>query len=104
MMSGSPIGSQLVGCQAVIITPQARRYLGQLCKHFQHKCAVTLEDVAGSIRFDAGTCRLQPAGDTLTLALEASDQTDLHRLQDVVARHLLRFAFREDPSIDWIPA
>ena len=39
-------------------TPQAARYLTQLCKHFQHRLPVTLEERHGHIAFDAGTCDL----------------------------------------------
>lgn len=89
--------------QTAIATPQAARYLTQLCKHFQHRCPVTLEGAAGEIGFSMGVCRLQAAAGTLTLALQASDPAGLQQLQDVIARHLLRFAFRETLQIAWIP-
>jgi len=37
----------------------------------------------------------------LTLLLMAQDPARLEQLQDVVGRHLLRVAFREDKTIDW---
>lgn len=81
-----------------------RRYLAQLCKHFQHKLAVTLAETHGRIEFPAGLCTLEAGEDTLVMRVTAGDPADLDRLQDVVARHLLRFAFREPPEIRWVRA
>jgi len=80
------------------------RYLGQLCKHFAHKLPVTLEEKQGSITFAMGTCRLRVDEGLLVLRAEAEVAEDLERLQDVVARHLLRFAFRTPPEIKWLPS
>ena len=38
------------------------------------------------------------------MRLSAGDEAALARLEDVVARHLLRFAFREKPEIRWTRA
>jgi hypothetical protein len=86
---------------AEIATPQAARYLTQVCKHFQHKLPVTLGDGAGHITFTIGGCRLRAEKETLVLSVEAPDDARLLQLQDVVGRHLLRFAFREDMQIVW---
>lgn len=89
---------------AEIATPQAGRYLAQLCRHFQHKLPVTLDDAAGHIAFSIGDCRLRAEDGRLTLSLDSPDEARLLQLQDVVARHLLRFAFRETMQIVWRPA
>jgi uncharacterized protein len=86
----------------------ARRYLIQLCKHFQHGRPVTLEEgeagaASGSIAFDAGTCTLRAEGQTLTMIASAAGAGDLARVQDVVGRHFERFAFREDVALVWQP-
>lgn len=86
---------------AAIATPHASRYLQQLCKHFAHKCPVTFEPQSGQITFTMGDCRLGADDGVLNLALAAPDQAQLTQLQDVVARHLVRFAFREELRIDW---
>jgi len=86
---------------AKVETEKASRYLQQLCKHFQHKLAVTFDERAGEISFSSGTCRLAANDTLLTLAVTAPDAAHLAQLQDVVARHLLRFAFREEMKIDW---
>jgi len=86
---------------ATVSTPTPRRYLVQLCKHFEHKLEVHQEGNEGSIAFSAGTCRLHADSDTLVLQAEAPSEETLAQLQDVVARHLLRFAFRAPPEITW---
>lgn len=86
---------------AEIATPQAERYLAQLCKHFQHKLPATYDQHFGHIPFPMGDCRLRAEAGTLTLSLLTTDHAQLARLQEVVTRHLLRFAFREEMSIDW---
>lgn len=89
---------------AEITTPLASRYMTQLCKHFQHKLPVTLDDASGHIAFSIGDCRLHTDGGRLTLSLASPDDAQLVQLQDVVGRHLLRFAFRETMEIVWRPA
>ena len=89
---------------AEIATPQNNRYLTQLCKHFQHKLPVMLDDASGHIAFSIGDCRLRAEAGRLTLSLDSPDDAQLLQLQDVVARHMLRFAFRETMDIVWNPA
>jgi hypothetical protein len=86
---------------AEIATPRARRYLTQLCKHFEHERPVTYDEQTGQIAFTIGECRLRADDGVLTLSLQAADAAAMAQLQDVVARHLLRFAFREEMQIDW---
>lgn len=88
--------------EARIPTPMPRRYLGQLCKHFQHKLPVVLDEWQGRIEFPAGVCELDAeTGFTLVLRVRASDEQSLTTVEDVVARHLIRFAFREPIEVAW---
>jgi uncharacterized protein len=102
-MSEHQILPRTARSSAEIATPQAGRYLAQLCKHFQHKRPVTLDDASGHIAFGAGDCGLRAEAGILILSLQADDGAQLVQLQDVVARHLLRFAFREAKQIVWRP-
>jgi uncharacterized protein len=86
---------------AEIATPNASRYLQQLGKHFAHRLPVTFDPHAGAIAFAFGECRLEAGEDVLKLTVTTPDASQLEQLQDVVARHLVRFAFREDMRIDW---
>lgn len=86
---------------ATIATEQASRYLQQLCKHFAHKLPVTFDPHAGEIAFSIGDCRLTAESDALRIVLTAASHEDMEQLKDVVVRHLVRFAFREELQVDW---
>jgi hypothetical protein len=88
---------------ASIETPNAKRYLGQFCKHFAHKLPVRQAETneSGEVTFGAGACALAANETTLTLSVSGADEAQLATLKDVVERHLLRFAFREDVALSW---
>jgi hypothetical protein len=90
--------------EAFVRTSVPSRYLQQLCKHFQHKRPVTHDERSGRIAFPMGDCRLEAGEGVLRLTVTAPDDAGVAQLQDVVARHLVRFAFREDIHADWRPA
>jgi len=89
---------------AKIESDRASIYLQQLCKHFAHKLPVEFTPERGQIAFSAGTCRLEAADGVLTIWADAEDPAGVARLQDVIERHLLRFAFREPPAFAWSEA
>lgn len=86
---------------AEITTERASIYLQQLCKHFAHKLAVEFTPERGTIPFAMGTCRLEAAGDKLTMKAEAENAEQLAQVEGVIERHLVRFAFRDPPEIVW---
>ena len=57
----------------------------------------------GRIEFSVGLCELKAdeAQGVLTMRVRAANEADLNRLEDVVARHLVRFAFRETLDLAW---
>lgn len=87
---------------ARIRTDKASRYLVQLCKHFGHKVPAEWNETDGVVRFEPGTCRMAVAGDVLTLSCESATPEDLAVVQDVVASHFVRFAWKEELSVDWV--
>lgn len=89
---------------ATLATPHAEKYRKQLCRHFAHKLAVTEDESSGLIPFSIGDCRVETEGERLTMTLSAPSEAEMVQLEDVVARHLVRFAFREELVIDWRPA
>ena len=91
----------VLSSEARVPTAAPRRYLGQLCKHFQHKLPVTLAEDHGRIEFTAGVCVLEADAEALVMRVTASDEAALATLEDVIARHLERFAFRDKPEIRW---
>ena len=88
---------------AIVQTDHAARYMGQLVKHFAHKLPTVLEGDHGRLEFPIGVCEVQ-AGAALTLTCIAEAE-NMEKLQDVVARHLVRFAFRENElQMNWGPS
>ena len=84
-----------------IETEYASRYLQQLCKHFAHKIPATFDAETGRIEFSIGVCELAVAKDALVLHVTAADEETLAQMEDVVARHLVRFAFRDELIVNW---
>ena len=92
-----------MNASASIPTPNARRYLGQFVKHFAHKLPFVRHEnnEHGEVEFPLGLCSLDADATRLSIIVNASTPDEIERLKDVVDRHLLRFAFREELAIDW---
>jgi len=85
---------------AIVLTENASRYLQQLCKHFAHKVKVDYTPEAGTVSLPFGTCHLTADAERLVLT-GSSATSNLPRLESFLGNHLARFAFRENPTIDW---
>jgi hypothetical protein len=83
-------------------TDHASRYLQQLCKHWSHKFTIEFNETAGKVPFSPETS-LELAADAsaLLMTLHVENPQDLDRMQNVVADHLKRFAFREELDVVW---
>ena len=90
-----------VASRAAIPTEHASKYLQQLCKHFAHKRPVTFDEKNGQISLMTGDCYLSADDAALSVRVEARDASHLPQLEDVVLRHLVRFAFREELQVEW---
>ena len=86
---------------AEIPTASASRSLQQLCKHFAHKLPVTFDPAEGRIGFSIGDVDLHAGEAGLRIDLTSPDAERLEQLKDVVVRHLVRFAFREELTVAW---
>jgi hypothetical protein len=97
---------------ADVPTASASRYLQQLCKHWAHNLAVTLDVKEGRIVFprDArglnfpgeGAVILKAHESGLEVRVDATAPEQLEGLKGAVASHLDRFAFREAPlAFNW---
>ena len=88
--------------QARLETPLAERYMIQLCKHFRHKLPVACEPGEGRIEFGSGICSMQATDRVLTLRAECrKTRRSSPGSSSVVERHLVRFAFRDKPALNW---
>ena len=89
---------------ARVATPKAERYLAQLCKHFAHRVPATFDDSSGEIAFEFGRCQMAATPEVLAMVAEAADSVALAQVQDVIGRHLERFAFRDSLTVSWTSA
>ncbi|MFG3015890.1 DUF2218 domain-containing protein [Streptomyces cinerochromogenes] len=90
---------------ARVATARPARYVRQLVSHMGHTVAASLTpDGRGTITVPSGTCTLTPAPDRLELTATAADAGSLARVQDVITRHLVRFATQEQLAVEWTPA
>jgi len=92
--------------QAVFATASGSRYLQQLCKHWAHKFPVTFSPEQSEIDLGQGRiCRLHASPTALTMQAQAPDEAVLTHLEDVIVKHIARFAFREEmDGVSWVRA
>lgn len=87
---------------AHVPTPNASRYLQQLCKHWSHKFETEFDPQSGVIAFPMGPIRMAAQEEALVVTIDPTPDADVAVFKKVVAEHLDRFAFREAPlSFDW---
>lgn len=100
MMTATPLTAT-----ARVETERAAGYLSQMCKHFRHKTEVEFNDTSGRIQLNMGACALSlPDNATLLMEATAADADSLRKVEDIIDRHLVRFGFREELTINWIDA
>ena len=86
----------------VFATVHGERYKQAIAKHFGHKITVEETDRAAILTFEMGTGTVELVKDGLSLSAKASSGEDVAVIEDVLERHLERFAFRETfPKLDW---
>ena len=90
---------QLVGNFA---TPNASKYLQQLCKHFAHKIEVNFDETSGRIPFTLGVAEVSATVDALQVRFAEVADDQRADAKSVIDRHLERFAFREGfTAMNW---
>ncbi len=82
-------------------TDRASRYLKALCHHFGRKVDAKCDDTAGWVQFPFGRCEMSAGDQRLELTATADDERQLSQVVKIVTSHLERFAFREDPKLEW---
>ena len=83
-------------------TPNASRYLQQLCKHFAHKVTVEYDPTSGRADLPPGPAEFKADADGLDMTVTAEDDQGLKRAKFIIQDHLERFAHREAPvEISW---
>lgn len=88
---------------ARVQTAKASNYLVQLCKHFGHKLKFDYDRHHARIVYNDRVCELDVQNDdTLVMTMTAPDRDQLAAIEDMVARHLQRFAYKENLAVRWV--
>src|SRR5450755_3242117 len=114
----------MLTAEATVKTGHPSRYLVQLCQHaskmdghLRHRPRshtgggaapevrhAEWSDTDGIVALTWGQWTMQAAPGTLTLRVEAADQENLQRIQDLVTGRLEKFGRRDRLTVDWQPA
>jgi hypothetical protein len=88
---------------ANVKTERPERYLKQLVSHLGRKVDSQHADdgSSGRLTFSSGSCVLTADQGALVLTVQAEDEERLAAVQDVVARHLVRFATQDELAVEW---
>lgn len=89
---------------AKIETQEGSNYIGKLCRHFRHKIETSYTENEGKAIFPKGICVMTATPRELMLEIDAPDQETVEKIQGVLERHLVKFAFRENLTITWLDA
>lgn len=114
----------MLTAEARVETDRASRYLDQLCRHTQqmgqhphygsrahgggsrtHRPPevhdVEWSETRGTVRLSLGQWVLQAIPEALVLRVEAADEDDLQRMQDLIAARLEKIGRRDHLSVSW---
>lgn len=86
---------------ATITTQAAGQYIGKLCRHFRHKIETEYTPTTGLATFPFGTCNMTATPVELIFDITAQDTESVEKIKGVLERHLVKFAYKENLTIDW---
>jgi len=100
-----PASGPAVSSITELTTPHGQTYIAQLCAHWGNRTTVAFDEQSGHVPLGHGTIRMLNKASTLTVTLEAPDESRLVKLQNMVGRHfdLLRYGFGEETPVSWQP-
>ncbi len=88
---------------ATVTIERPARYAKQLVSHLSNKVESEEVDGGWQLHIATGVGTVLPQVETLELRAEAPSEEALERIQDVLGRHLIKFAAKlGDVSVDWI--
>ncbi len=88
---------------AKLVIDRPERYAKQLASHIGHKAqSISEADGITSITFGfGGTGTIAVDSESVLLTGDAGNQEDLEKIQNILGKHLLKFAKLEDQQLDW---
>ncbi len=87
--------------ESIINTKEGSSYIRRLCRHFANKITTRYTETEGRADFPEAICLMQARENELQFTITAATEAIVLRTEDVVVRHLLKFAFREELVIHW---
>ncbi|AQT45252.1 DUF2218 domain-containing protein [Bartonella sp. M0280] len=89
--------------RAIIETENASKYLQQLAKHWSHKFPdTTFSEKEAHIPFsDDVTVDMFAEKASLVVQITTPNEFEAIKIEGIFDQHILRFAFKEQLSIDW---
>ena len=84
-----------------IATEAASQYIGKLCRHFRHKIETEYTATTGLATFPFGTCNMTATATHLTFDIAASDAASVEKIKGILIRHLVKFAYKEQLTVEW---
>ena len=92
----------MISSSARFVDDRPGRILKRLCVHFSHKIPAEWDEREGLLTFEIGMASLEARDDALILHCQATDEHQLHELQDVLDRHLRMLASSPAISLAWL--
>jgi hypothetical protein len=89
--------------RATITIARPARYAKQLANHLSHKIQSTPTDNGWDLVFSQGSASIVVTESTIEFSTTAATEEDTAFIQEVLVRHLKKFADKEgDLSIQWV--
>ena len=89
---------------AQVSTPTPQRFAKQLVSHLGHRVPVTVDGDVAQLTFGSGTGTVSSGEGVLLLQASSATAAGLAEVQDVLARHLVRFGERQELTVTWEPS
>ena len=86
---------------SAIATEAASSYIGKLCRHFRHKIETEYTPTTGLATFPFGTCDMTATPTELIFEITANDVESVEKIKGVLERHLVKFAYKEQLTVEW---
>ena len=87
---------------AHIATTKPQRYAHQLVDHMGHKIETSWDGTTGLLNFPERGVVTLTLGDNELIASAEGPAEAMDKLEDVVARHLVRFGQRDELTCEWV--
>ncbi|HRN56139.1 MAG TPA: DUF2218 domain-containing protein [Agriterribacter sp.] len=91
----------MIRSSAEILTKEGSAYIRKLCRHFVHKIPVSYTETDGRAELPDCICLMHADANTLTFTITGATTETVVKGEDIVVRHLEKFAFREQLEISW---